>query len=64
MQKPTVGLCLFLNGTPYELLHLIAKTKAAQMWQAKPLFVEDQTPRAITIHENDTCSLLHTSKRP
>lgn len=54
------GLCIFVNGTPYELLHLVKRTKAAEMWQAKPLFVDLQTPKIITILSTDTCSRLHT----
>jgi hypothetical protein len=54
-----VGLQIFHNGKPIELLYRVGGDEVGQIWHVKPLFVEG--PECdVTIYATDRCSRLHT----
>ena len=54
-----IGLQIFHNGKPIELLCRIGGTELMQVWRVKPLFVEGPE-RDETIYASDRCSRLHS----
>lgn len=54
-----VGLQIFHNGKPIELLYRVSGTQTEQVWRVKPLFI-DGPERNETIRSTDRCTLLHT----
>lgn len=50
-----------LNGKAVELLYRKASPDTAQVWRARPLFVEDPE-MDVTIWPSDACKALHTER--
>ncbi len=60
MNRPARGLQITLNGKAVELLYRKAGPETAQIWRARPLFVDDSAEIDVTITPMDECKALHS----
>lgn len=56
------GICVFHNGKPVILLHLLRSTPDCQIWRVRPAFVDDPVDRNETFRPHDTVTYPHTGR--
>jgi hypothetical protein len=58
-----IGIQLFHNGVPVQLLYQIGRDKSHETWRVRPLFIEGPD-RDERFSRSDCLSFLHTMRAP